>query len=176
MGVQKISTTKIPLALHFVPNTPFILSKCDIKDGFWKMVVSLLDAWNFLYVLPPLQEIPSLGDIQIVVTHHALQMGWTQLPPFFCAATKTTCDIIQGLFYSVNTLPQHPLEYHLHIPEKAINKIPASPQTLIEVYVDDFIAATNNTTSVHLPTTPLQSYASQTTLNIPTSSNHGIHR
>ena len=25
---------------------PFVFSKCDIKDGFWRMVVSLMDAWN----------------------------------------------------------------------------------------------------------------------------------
>jgi len=33
-------------------NGPIFFAKWDIKDGFWQMVVSLEDAWNFCYVLP----------------------------------------------------------------------------------------------------------------------------
>ena len=31
---------------------PFIFSKLDIADGFWHLVVSHLQVWNFYYVLP----------------------------------------------------------------------------------------------------------------------------
>ena len=38
-----------------VPDTgvPILFSKIDLKDGYWRMVVSEPDTWNFAYVLPP---------------------------------------------------------------------------------------------------------------------------
>eukprot|EP00978_Attheya_sp_CCMP212_P010169 scaffold24432_cov29-Attheya_sp.AAC.1 len=62
-------------------------SKIDLSDGFWRMVVEAEDAWNFAYVLPD----PPGSPIRLVVPH-ALQMGWTQSPAFFCSATETTRD------------------------------------------------------------------------------------
>ena len=37
-------------------NTPFMFTKIDLKDRYWRMVVSNTDAWNFAYVLQPLQQ------------------------------------------------------------------------------------------------------------------------
>ena len=31
---------------------PFLFTKLDIADGFWRLMVSHLQAWNFCYVLP----------------------------------------------------------------------------------------------------------------------------
>jgi len=31
---------------------PVVFAKWDIKDGFWQLVVSEEDLWNFFYVLP----------------------------------------------------------------------------------------------------------------------------
>ena len=37
-------------------NTPFLFTKIDLKDGYWRMVVNPDKAWNFAYVLPRLSE------------------------------------------------------------------------------------------------------------------------
>jgi len=42
---------------------PLFFAKWDIKDGFWQMMVSQEDAWNFCYILPTKHGEP----IQIVV-------------------------------------------------------------------------------------------------------------
>jgi len=35
---------------------PIVIAKWDIKDGFWWLVVSEEDSWNFCYMLPRLNE------------------------------------------------------------------------------------------------------------------------
>jgi hypothetical protein len=78
------------MALSKDTTTPFMFSKVDLKDGYWRMAVNEADAWNFAYVLPGAgPHIP----IRLVIPD-ALQMGWSESPPFFCAATKTVRDII----------------------------------------------------------------------------------
>ena len=37
------------------PNIPFLFTKVDLKDGYWRMCVNANDAWNFAYVLPKLK-------------------------------------------------------------------------------------------------------------------------
>ena len=106
--IKRIITT---MAHNYNTNKPFFFSKCDIKDGFWRMNVSLDDAWNFCYVIPSQQnKASSLDDTNIVVPH-ALQMGWAESPPFFCAATETARDVIQQYFNSCQIIPPHPLEH-----------------------------------------------------------------
>ena len=77
--------------MALAPNNgvPILFSKIDLKDGYWRMVVNEHDAWNFAYVLPP--EHP--GDEPELVIPDALQMGWSESPAFFCAATETACDL-----------------------------------------------------------------------------------
>ena len=132
-------------------NCPFVFSKCDIKDGFWRMVVSLMDAWNFAYTLPSSTKLKQLDDIEIVVPH-ALQMGWSESPPYFCAATETGRDVIQSYFSKEGTIPPHPLEKHLtaDINQYKQQQEPTKTHTAFEVYVDDYITVTNNTSTSHI--------------------------
>ena len=68
-------------------------------------------------------------------------------------ATETARDIIVIFKDKFETLPPHPLETYL---QPKINKdkqiLPPKKKevTLLEVFIDDFISATNNTTSKHL--------------------------
>jgi hypothetical protein len=87
--------------------TPFLFTKVDLKDGYWRMCVNADDAWNFAYVLPG----GKAGDpIQLVIPE-ALQMGWGESPPFFCAATETARDIAQENFgNNNNVMAPQPME------------------------------------------------------------------
>ena len=64
------------------PHKSFMFSKLDIKDGFWRMIVSKDDAWNFCYAIPPPSHDTPIEDIQIVIPN-SLQMGWCESPPSF---------------------------------------------------------------------------------------------
>jgi hypothetical protein len=78
------------MALSKDTTTPFMFSKVNLKDGYWRMAVNKADTWNFAYVL--LGAGPH-DPIQLVIPN-ALQMGWSESPPFFSAATETARDII----------------------------------------------------------------------------------
>ena len=135
------------------PQKPFMFSKLDIKDGFWRMIVSSDDAWNFCYAIPPPSQDTPLDDIQIVVPN-SLQMGWCESPPFFCAATETGRDVIESLI-STN-LPAHKFERKMlpqnfeSLPQQCNDLL--STATLIEVYVDDYIACIDNLSKDHIRT------------------------
>ena len=133
------------------PNKPFMFSKLDIKDGFWRMIVSEQDAWNFCYAIPPPSPDTPIDDIQIVVPN-SLQMGWYESPPFLCAATETRRDIIESL---LNTkLPFHKFENKMlptdfdSLPWQCADLL--STTTLIEVYVDDYIACIDHISKTHI--------------------------
>jgi len=69
----------IPRIIHTMataPNTgiPFLFSKLDLKDGYWRMNVSPDDAFHFAYVLPRLND---TDPIQLVIPD-SLQMGWSE--------------------------------------------------------------------------------------------------
>ena len=170
------------MANNYDSSRPFIFTKLDIKDGFWRLAVNDDDAWNFCYVLPSEKKLDSLDDIEIVVPN-SLQMGWTESPPYFCAASETARDVIELILPRAASLSHHPLE-DLMMPEDAsaddtdyssddmsisdssedgepIDDIGSDPPpihppstgescTLIEVFMDDFIAATNDVDPVHL--------------------------
>lgn len=146
---QVLKRLVFDMGSSYDPNQSFLFSKVDMKDGFWRPVLSRLDAWNFCYVLPAQQGTKTLNETEIVVSH-ALQMGWSKFPPFFCTATETAQDIIQTLATSPTKLPLHPLESYI-IPNSAKHSnTPPHSITQMEVYVDDFIAMTNNASSQHL--------------------------
>ena len=152
------------MARHHNVALPFWFTKLDIKDGFWRLVVNGSDAWNFAYVLPPLtNKHVEIDDTDLVIPT-SLQMGWCESPPFFCASSETARDVIQSLLTGDSTLPHHPLEAlmlseitqvlkpdvdgHLSGGKQRHTASAAHlPNTtsvdLIEVFVDDFIAATN---------------------------------
>ena len=113
-----------------------MFSKIDLSDGFWRMLVASDAVWNFCYVLPD----PPGHPIRIVVPS-ALQMGWAQSPAFFCAATETWRDIIQGLVSDQVELPPHCFEEYMHPAKSAKRSASDSPAYGIYVYVDNYIGA-----------------------------------
>jgi hypothetical protein len=114
-----------------------MLSKIDLSDGFWRMIIEALGAWNFCYVMPD----PPGSPIRIVVPS-ALQMGWAESPAYFCAATETARDIIQaGLVSARVELPPHCFENFMHPAKAAKRSKSDSPANTMVVYVDDFIRA-----------------------------------
>ena len=141
------------LADNYDPTKPFKFAKLDIKDGFWRLATNNADAWNFCYVLPQFEEVENVEDTLLVVPN-CLQMGWCESPPFFCAASETARDVIEALLQEVN-LPKHPFEDSMLNEATASSadlrlQATASYLNLIEVFVDDFIGATNNTSPEHL--------------------------
>ena len=168
--VKRIVAT---MADFFDPNQPFCFTKLDIKDGFWRMAVSDEDAWNFCYVLPDSNQSPTKNiEDTLIVVPNSLQMGWTESPPCFCAGTETARDIMELILPAAASLPHHPLEDRMEpnklpqatnklneeeklpkadddmsISSDENNDLPARKtyKTLFEVFVDDFMAITNNT-------------------------------
>ena len=65
------------LGTNYNPEAPFMFAKCDIKDGFWRMIVNEKDSWNFCYILPPPSKNTHIDEIEIVVPN-SLQMGWCE--------------------------------------------------------------------------------------------------
>ena len=55
---------------------PSMFTKVDLKDGYWQMVINTSDAWNFAYVLSPVNT----GDDVKIVIPDCLQMGWGESP------------------------------------------------------------------------------------------------
>ena len=150
LSIKRIVST---MARNDNKNKPFMFSKIDIKDGFWRMAVNDDNAWNFCYVLPQRKNSKNIDEIEIVVPN-SLQMGWCESPPFFCAGSETARDVIDKLIKDDTNLPQHSFE-NLMLPnqETIPSDIPpptSSDTTLVEVFVDDFIGMTNNTSHTHL--------------------------
>ena len=161
--VKRIVAT---MADHYDPTKPFMFTKLDIKDGFWRMAVSNEDAWNFCYALPSTSPDQHIDETMIVVPN-SLQMGWTESPPCFCAGTETARDLMELMLPNVADLAMHPLEHKMEPRTADMNKskahkedddmsisdgdddeyLPPTPtpsKTLFEVFVDDFMAATND--------------------------------
>ena len=106
------------LAAAPLEDGPIMFSKLDITDGFWRMTCAEGEEWNFAYVLPSNPGEP----IQIVVPS-ALQMGWAESPPFFCAASETARDVAETYTSErVGTLPAHPLEEGTMPPDLAFDE------------------------------------------------------
>ena len=68
--------------------TPVLFSRIDLSDGFWRMKVLEEQKWNFAYVIPDKE-----GERTRIVVSSALQMGWCQLPAFFCTATEAAKEV-----------------------------------------------------------------------------------
>jgi len=138
----------IPRIVHALATAPddgipFLFSKIDLKDGYWRMVVNERDAWNFAYVLPPLHP---TDEPQLVIPD-SLQMGWSESPPFFCAATETARDIAATSLSATKPLHHHPLEHIMLSGHDTDDDTTEHRKflTLLEVYVDDFIALAHTT-------------------------------
>ena len=133
----------LPRLLHFMASVPpeetIMFAKIDLSDGFWRMLVAEDDKWNFAYALPGTPD----GPARLVIPH-ALQMGWTESPGYFCATTETGRDIMQALIDEGTLCPPHTMDIFME------PSAPARRQTSPElphkwqmsaVYVDDYILA-----------------------------------
>jgi hypothetical protein len=65
-------------------DTVILMAKWDIQDGFWRLNCQQGEEWNFNYVWPQ-----ALGEPPRLVVPTLLQMGWVELPSYFCAASET---------------------------------------------------------------------------------------
>ena len=133
----------LPRIFHFMDAVPaeetIMFAKIDLSDGFWRMLVAEADKWNFAYVLPGVA-----GQPTNLVIPHALQMGWTESPGYFCAATETGRDILQALIDEGTILPPHAMDHFMTPVTPARRQ--TSPDTkrlwqMSAVYVDDYILA-----------------------------------
>ena len=146
----------LPRLLRFMAEVPaeetIMFSKIDLSDGFWRMLVTEDDKWNFAYVLPGAPAAPTR-----IVIPHALQMGWTESPGYFCATTETGRDIMQALVDGGTICPPHRMDAFM------APLVPARRQTsaavarswqMTAVFVDDYIlAAVEDTTGTLLERT-----------------------
>ena len=122
------------------PEETIMFAKIDLSDGFWRMLVQESDKWNFAYVLPGTAEQP----IRLIIPH-ALQMGWTESPGYFCAATETGRDIMQALIDKGTQLPPHVFDSYM-APDTVVRcqtstAATTRPWQMSAVYVDDYILA-----------------------------------
>ncbi len=137
-----------------------LMAKWDIQDGFWRLNCQQGEEWNFSYVWP---QAP--GEPPHLVIPTSLQMGWVELPPYFCAASETAQDVVVGYIETTTgSLPEHKFEEWAGASWAPI-AVSASNDGLryiVAVYVDDFILAI-------IPTTREQvTHVAQSIL-------HGIH-
>lgn len=137
----KLLGTILPRLLEFMHQVPeeeeILLSKIDLSDGFWRMIVSGEDRWNFCYVMPD-----QPGERTRIVVPSALQMGWMESPAYFCSATETGRDIAQLLVDHGAELSPHPAESFM-TPDRPAKRrrTGETDYYAINVYVDDYILA-----------------------------------
>ena len=76
-------------------------------------------------------------------------MGWCESPTFFCLGLETTRDLIERMQHI--PLPPHKFE-HVMMENFSVDSMRPTGDlaTLIEVYVNDFIAMNNDTSHEHL--------------------------
>ena len=85
---------------------PTRMAKHDVKDGFYRLFLRLLDCLR-LAVLLPLYE----GEPQLIAVPMACTMGWVQSPPTFCTMSETICDLAnESLARLAASTPCHRLE------------------------------------------------------------------
>ena len=129
----------LPRLLDFMAEVPeeehIYFSKLDLADGYWRMIVTQEERWNFAYVMPTAH-----GQETLIVLPSALQMGWNESPAYFCATTETVRDVSQTWINQWTELPPHKME-HLVAPtaqpRRQTSKGPEHVWT--GVYVDDHV-------------------------------------
>ena len=133
----------LPRLLHFMAAVPWeetiMFAKIDLSDGFWRMLVAEEDKWNFAYALPG-----TVGESLKLVIPHALQMGWTESPGYFSAATETGRDIMQALIDAGTECPSHVMEVFMTPstpPRRQTSPDVDRNWQMTAVFVDDYILA-----------------------------------
>ena len=79
-------------------------AKYNIKDGFWRLECEEGAEYNFAYVMPQEEGQP----IKLVIPT-SLQMGWTESPSYFNAASETVRDVADE-YTQAEELDEHYLE------------------------------------------------------------------
>ena len=74
------------------------LSKHDVKDGFYRIFLQPSDCPHLSIMLPRYEDEEALITIPMSLT-----MGWVELPPSFCAMSKTVADLANQWFHSIPT-------------------------------------------------------------------------
>jgi hypothetical protein len=114
--------------------------KLDLSDGFWRMIVETASEYSFVYQMPPRD-----GDTgRWYFVPSALQMGWTNSPPYFCTVTEA----VRTLFKRILALTRDSgvIVPHRH-EDKCIRHALPRPETagpidtmiMGRVFVDDFM-------------------------------------
>ena len=117
------------------------------------MIVSDKNERNFCCALPSQDPEAPADELHIIVPN-SLQMGWCESPPLLCSATKTARYVMQSFLHT--KFPPHNFEAHMIPPpqeaETDVDYISdiMSNVTLLEVFIDDFIAPTDDFTQDHL--------------------------
>ncbi len=124
------------------------MSKLDISNGFWRLIVQDADCFNFAYVLPQQEGKPCR-----IVVLSAVQMGWVESPSLFCAVTESARNLTQHFVDAAVPLPPHKVESSMSIEDVPMRGRAVAPSKLLQVYVDDFCyAATQSKDGEHIPT------------------------
>jgi hypothetical protein len=123
------------------------MSKLDISNGFWRLIVRGADCFNFAYVLPQ-QE----GEPCRIVVPLAVQMGWVESPSLFCAVTESVRDLAQHFVDAALPLPPHQVGSSMAIEDVPMRGRAEMPSKLLQVFVDNFCyAATQSKDGAHIP-------------------------
>jgi hypothetical protein len=84
---------------------PVQLIKVDIADGFYRVWLNLSDIPKLAVSIPSLK-----GEEPLLAFPLVLPMGWTESPPYFCAATETVTDVANQRALNNWTPPPHRLD------------------------------------------------------------------
>jgi hypothetical protein len=126
---------------------PVLLGKYDLADGYYRIPLNPTQAMRLACILPKTTSEEHLIAIPLV-----LPMGWTESPPYFCAATETIVDITNASFINAPKHPPHRLERYINFKENGTPTIPTlptpdhwckqrynTPIANTDVYIDDII-------------------------------------
>jgi hypothetical protein len=157
---------RIRLAVLEAPDEfgPTYMMKLDLSDGFYRIQVKPEDVPKLAIAFPT-----GPGEEKKVAFPMKLPMGWTESPPWFCAATETIVDVandycgtswdppshrLEGIASSTPTDPPtagviHEPEYVPRQEPELIDKLPpkrrrkrrrTQPCLHLDVFVDDELA------------------------------------
>ncbi len=148
-AVREIGKVLPPL-LKYMRDTPaglhILMSKLDISNGFWRLIVGEADCFNFAYVLPQ-----RVGAPCKIVVPSAVQMGWVESPSLFCAVTESARDLAQHFVDAAVPLPPHQVKSAMNIEDVPMKGRAEAPSKLLQVYVDNFsYAATQFKDGAHI--------------------------
>jgi hypothetical protein len=108
---------------------PVYLIKVDIADGFYRIWLNTRDIPKLACSLPV-----QLGEEPLLALPLVLPMGWTESPPYFCAATETIADITNKRLVNHWPAPPHRLEDLAStdpVPDEDSQPAPTLPGTAI---------------------------------------------